>query len=100
MAARARNGRARSSPPARPRSSRSTTTSLNERNVTHFLAFSPDNPSSIRNCFELARSNARAVRTAITGEMWEAINSAYLELRRYDAADARIARSSPASSNG
>ncbi len=60
---------------------------VNERNVTHFLAFSPDNPSSIRNCFELARSNARAVRTAITGEMWEAINSAYLELRRYDAAD-------------
>ena len=58
----------------------------NERNVTDFLTFSPDNPSSIRNCFELARSNARAVRTALTGEMWEAINSAYLELRRYDAA--------------
>ena len=56
----------------------------NERTVTDFLAFSPDNPSSIRNCFELARSNARAVRTALTGEMWEAINGAYLELRRYD----------------
>ncbi|WP_460451828.1 alpha-E domain-containing protein [Alsobacter sp. SYSU BS001988] len=55
-----------------------------ERNVTEFLAFSPDNPSSIRSCLEQARSNARAVRTAITGEMWEAINSAYLELRRYD----------------
>jgi uncharacterized alpha-E superfamily protein len=56
----------------------------NERTVMEFLAFSPDNPSSIRNCFELARSNARAVRTALTGEMWEAINGAYLELRRYD----------------
>lgn len=55
-----------------------------ERNVMEFLAFSPDNPSSIRNCFELARSNARAVRTALTGEMWEAINGAYLELRRYE----------------
>src|SRR6476469_691908 len=56
----------------------------NERTVMEFLAFSPDNPSSIRNCFELARANARAVRTALTGEMWEAINGAYLELRRYD----------------
>ncbi|GGH25949.1 hypothetical protein GCM10007036_33390 [Alsobacter metallidurans] len=55
-----------------------------ERNVTEFLAFSPENPSSIRSCFERARSNARAVRTALTGEMWEAINGAYLELRRYD----------------
>jgi uncharacterized alpha-E superfamily protein len=56
----------------------------NERTVMEFLAFSPDNPSSIRNCFELARSNARSVRTALTGEMWEAINGAYLELRRYE----------------
>jgi uncharacterized alpha-E superfamily protein len=56
----------------------------NEKTVTDYLAFSPDNPSSIRNCIEVARSNARAVRTALTGEMWEAINGAYLELRRYD----------------
>jgi uncharacterized alpha-E superfamily protein len=56
----------------------------NERNVMEFLAFSPDNPSSIRSCFEIARTNARSVRTALTGEMWEAINQSYLELRRYD----------------
>jgi len=37
----------------------------NEQTVTDFLAFSPANPSSIRNCFELARANARAVRTAL-----------------------------------
>ena len=42
-----------------------------------------DNPSSIRNCFEVARTNARAVRTALTMEMWEAINSAWLELKRF-----------------
>ncbi|MCP8940462.1 alpha-E domain-containing protein [Alsobacter sp. SYSU M60028] len=59
----------------------------NERNVTHFLAFSPDNPSSIRSCMERARANARAVRTALTGEMWETINSSYLELRRYNSGD-------------
>src|SRR6476646_8451765 len=33
----------------------------NEENVTHFLAFSPDNSSSIRSCFEMARHNARAL---------------------------------------
>ncbi|MEI8145512.1 MAG: alpha-E domain-containing protein [Alphaproteobacteria bacterium] len=51
--------------------------------VIEFLAFSPDNPSSIRSCFELARTNARAVRTALTVEMWEAINTAWLDLRKY-----------------
>src|ERR1700710_319580 len=55
----------------------------NEETVTDFLAFSTDNPSSIRNCFEVARTNARAVRTALTIEMWEAINTAWLELKRF-----------------
>src|ERR1700742_3127019 len=55
----------------------------NEDTVSDFLAFSTDNPSSIRNCFEVARTNARAVRTALTSEMWEAINTAWLELRRF-----------------
>lgn len=56
----------------------------NERTVTEYLAFSPDNPSSIRNCIEIARTNARSVRTALTGEMWDAINSAWHEMHRYD----------------
>jgi len=55
----------------------------NEESVTHFLAFSSSNPSSIRNCFEVARTNARAVRTALTVEMWDAINGAWLELKRF-----------------
>jgi uncharacterized alpha-E superfamily protein len=54
----------------------------NEDTVRDFLAFSPNNPSSIRNCIELARENARAVRTALTAEMWEAINGAWLELQK------------------
>ncbi len=49
-----------------------------------FLAFSPDNFSSIKNCLGTARANARAVRTALTAEMWEAINEAWQELKRYD----------------
>src|SRR3974390_448141 len=55
----------------------------NEENVTDFLCFSSANPSSIRNCFEIARSNARAVRTALTVEMWDAINGTWLELKRF-----------------
>src|SRR5258707_7006370 len=54
----------------------------NEETVTEFLAFSTDNPSSIRNCIETARINARAVRTALTIEMWDSINGAWLELRK------------------
>jgi uncharacterized alpha-E superfamily protein len=55
----------------------------NEETVTEFLAFSTSNPSSIRNCFENARINARAVRTALTIEMWDSINSAWLELKKW-----------------
>ena len=54
-----------------------------EETVTDFLCFSIDNPSSIRNCFEVARTNARAVRTALTMEMWDSINATWIELRRY-----------------
>src|SRR4051794_15035885 len=55
----------------------------NADNVTDFLAFSTKNPSSICSCLEQARNNARAVRTALTVEMWDAINGTWLELQRY-----------------
>src|SRR5262245_65748040 len=55
----------------------------NEENVTDYLAFSIENPSSIRNCIEIARQNARSVRTALTIETWETINCAWLELKRF-----------------
>ncbi|GLI22476.1 MULTISPECIES: alpha-E domain-containing protein [Xanthobacter] len=54
-----------------------------EENVVSFLAFESENPSSIRNCFEVARTNARSVRTALTSEMWDVINSAWIELRNF-----------------
>ncbi|MEJ0096590.1 MAG: alpha-E domain-containing protein [Methylocella sp.] len=56
-----------------------------EASVVEYLTFAADNPSSIRNCIELARANARAVRTALTVEMWDAINSAWIELKRFEA---------------
>ncbi len=52
--------------------------------VLEFLAFSTDNESSIKMCLDRARTNARAVRTALTAVMWEAINTAWLDLRRID----------------
>src|ERR1700676_1946007 len=52
-----------------------------EQNVVDYLSFSPANPSSIKNCIENARLNSRSVRTALTGEMWDTINSAWIELQ-------------------
>ena len=39
------------------------------------------NPSSVLSCIENARQNARLVRAALTGEVWEAVNAAYMEAR-------------------
>jgi uncharacterized alpha-E superfamily protein len=58
-----------------------------EYTVRDFLAFSRNNPSSIRSCVETARENARAVRTALTMEMWDSINTAWLELQKVDPAE-------------
>ncbi|MBX2832458.1 MAG: alpha-E domain-containing protein [Rhodospirillales bacterium] len=55
---------------------------LRQEEVANFLIFNRDNPSSIINCFESARASARAMRTAITAEMWEALNNSLMELRR------------------
>jgi len=46
-----------------------------------YLTLSEQNPSSIRACLAAARDNARAARTALTVEAWEAINRAWLIIR-------------------
>ncbi|HWW11060.1 MAG TPA: alpha-E domain-containing protein, partial [Brevundimonas sp.] len=48
-----------------------------EKSVREYLAFAPDNSSSITACITRARTNARSVRTALTVELWEAINGAW-----------------------
>ncbi len=50
-------------------------------NVIAFLAWDTKHPSSIRNCFESLRENARAVRGSITSEMWENVNDTWLQLQ-------------------
>ena len=54
--------------------------------VIDFLLRDPQNPSSVKSCFAQARQNARLVRTAITREVWEAVNDTHMFL------NARLAR--------
>jgi uncharacterized alpha-E superfamily protein len=54
------------------------------REVLHYLALDSENPSSIYSCAKHARENARAVRGAITSEMWEVLNATWLEMQQMD----------------
>jgi len=47
-----------------------------------FLCNSPSNPSAIISCLDHARINARAMRGALTRDMWEAVNQGWLESRQ------------------
>jgi uncharacterized alpha-E superfamily protein len=55
-----------------------------ESTVTSFLIADPKNPSSIFSCLDTARHNARGVRTALTADMWDAVNGTWLGLRERD----------------
>ncbi|HEX4879487.1 MAG TPA: alpha-E domain-containing protein [Limnobacter sp.] len=50
--------------------------------VIDFMVKDPGNPSSIFCCLQAARENARAVRGALTTEVWETNNITWLELRK------------------
>ena len=52
------------------------------RDVMEFMVKDEDNPSSIMSCLAAARENARAVRGALTTEVWETQNQTWLELKR------------------
>lgn len=52
--------------------------------VIHFLLFDEDNTSSVKYCLRAARNNARAVRTALTRDVWESLNSTWNELAQID----------------
>ena len=54
------------------------------RDVVNYMLFDPDNPSSVYASLATARRNARAQRTALTREMWESLNSAWLEFAAID----------------
>jgi len=49
--------------------------------LIRFFALDERNPSSILSLMKLARENAHAVRWQITSEMWETLNTTWIELR-------------------
>ncbi len=63
---------------------------LTREEVARFLLADPGHPGSILRCVGMARDNARAVRTALSREAWQAINGAWLLF------DQRVARLDPA----
>ncbi len=52
-----------------------------ECNVIQFLAFDENYPNSIYSCVRAARENARSVRETISSEMWEQLNTIYLQIQ-------------------
>ena len=52
---------------------------IDTRTVVDYMLLDLDNPSSVLSCLATARRNARAQRTAVTRDMWEALNSAWME---------------------
>ena len=51
-----------------------------QSSVIQFLALDSANTNSISSCVWAARENARSVRETISSEMWEQINSLYLQI--------------------
>jgi uncharacterized alpha-E superfamily protein len=49
--------------------------------VADYMLRDVTNPSSVVSCINMARTNARMVRTALTRETWESVNDAWMSLR-------------------
>ena len=49
--------------------------------VCDFVLRGRNNPTSVLDMFERARTNARVCRTSITAEVWEAVNEGWMTLR-------------------
>ena len=58
---------------------------LTARSAFDFLAFDTANSGSIVSCLRGTRENARAVRGTLTSELWETLNTTYLESRSISA---------------
>ena len=54
--------------------------------IESWLFFDRDNPNSVASCITNARENGRIIRTALTQQVWDALNTAFQELRQLEAA--------------
>ncbi|MFN3275837.1 MAG: alpha-E domain-containing protein [Paracoccus sp. (in: a-proteobacteria)] len=57
---------------------------ITQENIEEFIFFDRANPSSVASCLERAREAGRVVRTALTSQVWDALNVAYQELRKIE----------------
>lgn len=60
-----------------------------EAAIIHGLLLDAGNPASVHACLTRARANGRAIRTALTQEMWEALNDGWRRLENLDEQSAR-----------
>jgi uncharacterized alpha-E superfamily protein len=56
-----------------------------KEDVISFMTFDKRNPNSIVSCLYMARENARTIRETISKEMWESINTFYLNVKAMSA---------------
>jgi len=59
-----------------------------DRDIIVRLVLDAENSSSIRCCIAQARANAKAIRTALTSDMWEALNDHWRLLETLDSDEA------------
>ncbi len=55
-----------------------------QRNIESHMFFDRDNPGSVAACLTAARENGRIVRTALTTQVWDALNTGYQELKELE----------------
>ena len=54
---------------------------ITSRSVLTFLVADEGNPFSLVSCISAVRENAKAVRVVLAPELWESINSTWMEFR-------------------
>ncbi|MCY6381128.1 alpha-E domain-containing protein [Hoeflea prorocentri] len=62
---------------------------ITEADIVALLILDPESPSAVQGCLSKARENGRAVRTALTQEMWESLNEDWRYLESMDTQTAR-----------
>lgn len=57
---------------------------ISSADAVRSLTLDPDSPASVTACIKRARQGTRTVRDVVSAEMWEALNTLYLELNASD----------------
>lgn len=52
-----------------------------QEHIEHFLFHDLDNPNSVASCIGKAREDSRTVRTALTTQVWDVMNTGYQEMQ-------------------